>query len=149
MRCHLLGHQLIDRDRVALGLADLAAGKPDRLAAVVVAEPVGMVQAADRRDLIAMLLEHRERGGKAIVAAIAEDLPLAAVHAVGQVDEDAAAGLCGGGGSGSRPRWPHAIEERQGEGGAEAAKHVATVNERRGTKHVHRNLPLNESELAN
>jgi len=111
---------------------------------MVVAKTMRMMQAADRCDLIAMLLEHRERGRKPIVAAIAEDLPFAVVHAVGQIDEDAPPGLCGGGSGGSsRPRWPHAIEERQGEGGAEAAKHVATVNERRGTKHVHRNLPVN------
>ena len=111
------GHQLIDRDRVAHPIADLRPGQPDALAAVVMAEGVGMVESADRRDHLPVLLEHGQRLRQLVAAASLPDLPVPVVHAVGQIDEDTAGdpfsrlGGTGRGRDARRPR-PHAFEHR-------------------------------------
>ena len=64
-----LGHELIDRDRVPFRRADLAAGQPDGAAVVVMAQPVRVMQAADRRDDLAVLLQRRRAAWKLVVRA--------------------------------------------------------------------------------
>ena len=145
MRRRLLGHQLVDGDRVLLRLADPRPGQPDLLAVVVVADAVGMMQAADRRDLLAVLLQYGEGLRHRVVTARAPDLPLVVVHPVGQVDEDAPPGACRGRGGRRGPRDPHALQKRQGDGRADPAEHVATVDERRGAKDVHGKLLMTKS----
>ena len=52
-----LGHELIDRDGVPFRLPDLATGQPNAAAVVVMPQAMRMMQAADRRDVRAVLLE--------------------------------------------------------------------------------------------
>ena len=61
MLCGDFGHLLVHRDGVAFRRADLSAGQPDVDAVVVVAEASRMMQAADRSDDLAVLLQRLER----------------------------------------------------------------------------------------
>ena len=119
-RVHALhfGDQLVDRDGVSEGAAvarDIGAGEPDLVAVVVFAEPVRVVQAADRRDVRAVPPEGAHRVGQLVTGAGFLDLPGERVDAVRDVEEHAA--LRPGGGlrrsGGRRARRAHAIEHRQ------------------------------------
>ena len=57
MRRGLLSHELIGGDRVPFRGPDPAAREPNAAAIVMMAQPVGMVQPTDRRDVGAMPLE--------------------------------------------------------------------------------------------
>ena len=89
-----LGHELIAGDRVLVLAAalrfDLRAREPGVRADVRLAEAVRMMQAAEDREVGAMLLERLQRRREVVVAPGLRDLPRHAVHAVGDVDEHAA-----------------------------------------------------------
>ena len=108
MRGRDLGHLLVHGDRVAGRGAHLAAGQPDVDAAVVVAEGSWVMQPADGRNNIAMLLQWLERPGELVVLAFFEDLVVQRVHAIGEVDEGAA--FRRGGGFLSGAERHHAFE---------------------------------------
>ncbi len=121
-----LGHLLIDRNRVAIRRSQLAAGEPDFLAVVVVTQPARMMQAADWRDHVAMLLQRLERARKSVALARRGDLVIERVDAVGNVNEHTAARLkvrCLGLGG------HHAVEQRQRNKAAHAAQGGAAVNQ--------------------
>ncbi len=70
--------------------ANLSAGQPDVDAVVVMAEASRMMQTADRRDDLAVLLQRLERPGKLVVLARRRDLIVQRMDAVGEVDEGTA-----------------------------------------------------------
>lgn len=125
-RCRDLGHQLIDRDGVAFGGADLSAGQPNRAAVVVMAQTVRMIKPADRREVGAMAFERLERARKAIVTARLGDLKIDRVDAIGKVDEHAAFGPLS---SVAGEKGPHAIEERQGHRDARTSQQMPTADQ--------------------
>jgi len=96
---------------------------------VVVAEAVGVVQPADGGDDFAVTLQGLEAAAEAVVPPRFQDLVVEGVDPVGQVDEDAALGRPGSGAGGGGPQRSHAVEEGQGNGGAEAPEDVAAVQE--------------------
>ncbi len=111
VRSRDFGHLLVHGDGVAGRGAHLAAGQPDVDAAVVVAEGSWVMQPADGRDDIAMLLQWLERPRELVVLAFFEDLVVQRVHAIGEVDEGAAprrSGLFL-----SRPQRDHAFQHGQ------------------------------------
>ena len=85
-----LGHLLVHGDGVPIRRAELPAGQPDRDAVVVMAEGSRMMQTADRRDDLAVLLQRLERPGELVILARRGDLVVQRMHAVREVDEGAA-----------------------------------------------------------
>ena len=122
-----LGHLLVDGDGVAIRRAELSAGQPDRDAVVVMAERSRMMQAADRRDDLAMLFQRLERPGELVVLARRGDLVVERMDAVREVDEGTAprrGGLLLG-----RPQRDHALQERQRDASAQRTQGVAAVDQ--------------------
>ena len=121
-----LGHFLIDRNRVAIRRPELAAGEPNFLTVMMVAQSARMMQAADGRDHIAMLLQRLERARKCVALARRGDLVIERVDAVGNINEHTAARLLarrlGLGGH-------HAVEKRQCDEAAHAAQGGAAVHQ--------------------
>ena len=85
-----------------------------------------MVQAADRRDDLAVLFQSRERLRKRVIRAGGRHFPGGRVDAVGQVDEHAALRAHRSIGSEQRP---HAIEQWQSQRDAETAEDLTAINE--------------------
>ena len=120
------GHLLIHGDGVAIRWAELAAGEPDLQAVVVVAEAARVVQAADRGDHFAELLQRLERAGELIVLAGLENLVVQRMDAVGEVDEGAAPWR---GDLLRRAERDHAFQKRQRDDAAERLESMAAVDE--------------------
>ena len=99
----------------------LRRGEPRVGADVRLADAVGMMETAEGGDVAAMPLQRLHRHAQFIVAPALGDLPGEHLHAIGDVDENTPArfgrGLRGGGAQRS-----HAIEQREGNGRADAAK---------------------------
>ena len=85
-------HLLVHGNGVAIRGAELPAGQEDVDAIVMVTQGSGVVQSADGRDDIAVLLQRLERAGELVILPRLGDLIVQRVDAVGEVDEGAATG---------------------------------------------------------
>ncbi len=92
----------------------------------MLAQPVGMMQAADGRDHSAMLGQRFQRLRQLIVAAGGRHLKFVRVHAVRQIDEHAALRTLG---RLRRKQRTHAIQQRQRKRHAQAAQHMPAIEQ--------------------
>ena len=95
---------------------------------MVMSEATRMMQSADRRDHVAMLLQRLQRAGELIALSFLEDLVVERVDAIREVDEYTALGRRGGGLLRGAQRH-HAFEHGKGNEGAERFERVTTVDE--------------------
>ena len=118
-------HLLIDRNRITGRWTELPSGEPNFLTVVMVAQAPGMVQAADRRDHLAMFLHRFERAREVVILIRRRDLIVQGIDSVGNVDERAAPWR----GSLNCLRAGHAFQKRQRDEAAQPAQGVPPVDE--------------------
>lgn len=125
---------------------DIRPGEPDLVAVVMFAQHVGVVQSADRSDLVTVTFQSCQWCWQCVPAARLLNLPGERVDSVGDIDEYAAFWSCLGFLFG--PQWTHAVQQRQRNGNTCTAENMSAIDQPAGSIHVRHGVAFCRVEWA-